>query len=128
MSEPLGPPPPPSPGPPAPGWWLASDGRWYPPTTQPGYAQPSGYGFGPAQPRRSSGLAVASLALGITWVGWIGSVLAVVFGHVALANIRERNQSGRGMAIAGLVLGYIGMATLALFVVAAFSSDDWLSS
>jgi hypothetical protein len=55
-------------------------------------------------------------------------VLAVVFGHVALANIREHGQSGRGMAIAGLVLGYVGMALLALFVVAAFSSDDWLSS
>jgi hypothetical protein len=51
-----------------------------------------------------------------------------VFGHIALANIRDRGQSGRGMAVAGLVLGYVGMGLLALFVIVAFSSDDWLSS
>ncbi len=66
--------------------------------------------------------------LGVTWWGWIGSVLAVVFGHIALAQIREHGQGGRGMAIAGLVLGYIGMALLALFVVVAFVSDDWTTT
>jgi hypothetical protein len=123
----FGPPEPPEApdfGSPAPGWWLASDGRWYPPTAQPGY----GYGYGPARPRRTNGLAIASLVLGVTWWGWIGSVLAVVFGHIALAQIREHGQGGRAMAIAGLVLGYIGMALLALFVVVAFTSDDWTTS
>jgi hypothetical protein len=109
---------------PAPGWWLASDGRWYPPTAQPGY----GYGFSPVLPQRTSGYAIASLVLGITWWGWIGSVLAVIFGHIGLAQIRERGQGGRGMAIAGLVLGYVGLAMLALFVVLAFASDDWTTS
>jgi hypothetical protein len=119
MSELPPPPPPPAPaGPPAPGWWLAADGRWYPPTATPGY----GYGYAPS--RRTSGLSIAALALGITWLGWIGSVLAVVFGHVALAQIRDNGQGGRGMAIAGLVLGYVGLATLTLFVFVAFTSDD----
>jgi hypothetical protein len=40
-----------------------------------------------------------------------------VFGHVALGQIRQRNQSGKGMAVAGLVLGYVGAGTFALFVV-----------
>jgi hypothetical protein len=31
---------------------------------------------------------------------------------VALNQIARRGQSGRGMAIAGLALGYIGLATL----------------
>ena len=120
MSE-YPPPAPPAPGgAPAPGWWLAADGRWYPPSAQPGAA---GYGYGP--PVRTSGYAIASLALGITWLGWIGSVLAVIFGHVALAQVRDGTRSGRGMAIAGLVLGYAGLALLALFVVLAFSTDDW---
>jgi hypothetical protein len=75
---------------------------------QPRYAAP-------AQP--TNGLAVAALVLGIVWAFWIGSVLAIVFGHVALGQIRQRNQSGKGMAVAGLVLGYVGAGTFALFVV-----------
>ena len=64
--------------------------------------------------RRASmnGLAVASLIVGLFWMWWIGSVLAVVFGHVALGQIARNGQSGRGFAIAGLVLGYVGLATL----------------
>ena len=68
-------------------------------------------------PQPTNGLAVAALVLGIVWAFWIGSALAIVFGHVALGQIRQRNQSGKGMAIAGLVLGYVGAGTFALFVV-----------
>jgi hypothetical protein len=60
----------------------------------------------------TNGLAIASMVVGLFWMWWIGSVLAVVFGHVALKQIARNGQSGRGLAIAGLVLGYIGLATL----------------
>lgn len=64
---------------------------------------------------RTDGLAVASMVLGILWVFWIGSILAVIFGHVSLRRInRDQVLYGKGMAIAGLILGYIGVATLAL--------------
>ncbi|MGH9465875.1 MAG: DUF4190 domain-containing protein [Terriglobales bacterium] len=71
----------------------------------------------------SNGLAIASLVLGILWFYWLGSILAVVFGHVALAQIRRSGGSstGRGMAIAGLVLGYVGIAFLILIIVFAVS-------
>jgi hypothetical protein len=69
------------------------------------------------QPQPTNGLAVAALVLGIVWAFWLGSALAIVFGHVALGQIRQRNQSGKGMAVAGLVLGYVGAGTFALFVV-----------
>jgi hypothetical protein len=71
----------------------------------------------PTQPQPTNGLAVAALVLGIVWAFWIGSALAIVFGHVALGQIRQRNQSGKGMAVAGLVLGYVGAGTFVLFVV-----------
>jgi len=68
----------------------------------------------------TNGYAIASLVLGIIGMG-IGSILAVVFGHMALGQIRRTPQGGRGLAIAGLVLGYIGIAgiviLLLLFVV-----------
>jgi hypothetical protein len=62
------------------------------------------------------GLAITSFILGVLWFGWLGSILAVILGHIALRNIRRTNASGRGLAIAGLILGYIGLSTLALFI------------
>ena len=71
----------------------------------------------------TNGLAVASLVAGLVWFAWLGSICAVVFGHIALGQINESNgrETGRGMAIAGLVLGYIGLAWLLIFLLAAMS-------
>lgn len=65
-------------------------------------------------PSRTNGLAVASCIAGLIWFFWLGSIAAVVFGHVALAQIGRSNgwQTGRGMAITGLVLGYLELALL----------------
>lgn len=62
---------------------------------------------------------MASLVAGLLWLGWLGSVLAVVFGHVALRQIAREQGRGRSLAIAGLALGYLGMLTLALAIIAA---------
>src|SRR5262249_29300948 len=80
--------------------------------------------------QKTNGLAIASMVLGIVWVYWIGSILAVVFGHVALSQIKKSGdaQRGRGMAIAGLVLGYVGVAILLLVVVAAIANSGSNSS
>lgn len=65
-------------------------------------------------PQRTSGLAIASFVLGLVGllVWGIGSLLAVIFGHLALAEIDKAPNAtgGRGMAVAGLLLGYIGLA------------------
>lgn len=77
----------------------------------------------------TNGLAVASLVLGILWVGGVGAILAVIFGHVAKRQIAasEGTQSGRGIAIAGLVLGWIGIAGFVivsvLIAVAVYNHD-----
>ena len=51
------------------------------------------------------------------------TILAVIFGHVALSQIDKRGEDGRGMAIAGLVLGYIGLAGLVVVIAVAASSS-----
>lgn len=71
--------------------------------------------------RPTNGLAIAALVLGIVWVYWIGSILALIFGLMARKQIRETGASGEGMAIAGIVLGIVGIVTLILFVVFAVS-------
>jgi Domain of unknown function (DUF4190) len=69
-------------------------------------------------------MAIASMVLGIVWVYWIGSILALVFGYVALRQIRQRGQQGKGMAIAGIVLGWVGAATLIAIIIFAISSTS----
>ncbi|GII56117.1 hypothetical protein Pth03_45060 [Planotetraspora thailandica] len=77
-------------------------------TTQPPYGQPQ-YGYAPPAPNRNNGLAIASLILGLTGFITCGftSILAVVFGHVALGQIRRDRTDGHGMAIAGVILGWL---------------------
>lgn len=65
-------------------------------------------------PTSISGMAIASLVLGILWIYWIGSIAALILGYLALRDIRQNPQrfDGKGLAIAGIVLGWVGVATL----------------
>ena len=79
-----------------------------------GYVQPGYYGV-PPEPKI---LSVASLCCGIAALVGFGffllpQIAAVILGHMALT----REPSGRGMAIAGLVLGYVGVALTILVIV-----------
>lgn len=73
---------------------------------------------------RTSTLAVVSLIFGILcWIGlpFIGAVVAVICGHSARGEIKRAPPGmieGDGMAIAGLILGWVH---LLLFVLAAFA-------
>lgn len=89
---------------------------------QPGYYAPPAYGtpgayaaggYGYATAPANNGLAVASLVLGIAGlvvIPFLGSIAAVITGHIARKQIRERGEGGDGMAIGGLVTGYLGAA------------------
>jgi hypothetical protein len=82
----------------------------------------------PPAPRtpKVDGLAIAALVLGIVWIWWIGSVLAIIFGIIAIKRISKSEgwRTGKGMAIAGLVLGLVGVAVLAIGVVLAVAVKD----
>jgi len=94
------------------------------PQGQP-YGQPYGqqpYGYPYAPPQRTNGLAIASMVLGILWLYWIGSILALVFGYIAKNQIRQRGESGGGMATAGIVLGWIGVGFLVIGLIAGLAS------
>lgn len=64
--------------------------------------------------RRVNPLAIASLISAIVWLGWLGSVAAVVMGHVALRQIARSGgtETGRAAALVGTALGYFGITTL----------------
>jgi mono/diheme cytochrome c family protein len=65
-----------------------------------------------------NGLAVASLVLGILWLMWVGSILALIFGYVGKNQIDKspHTEGGRGLAVAGIVLGWVGVGSLVLMV------------
>jgi hypothetical protein len=54
-------------------------------------------------------MAIASLVCSL--FGWIclfiGALLGVIFGFIALSQIKRTGQRGRGMAIAGIVIGTV---------------------
>jgi len=72
--------------------------------------------------RQTSGMAIAAMVLGI--VGF--SLLAVIFGHVALGDVKRNRKDGRGMAIAGLVLGYLGVIFWVILIVAMVATVNEL--
>ena len=72
---------------------------------------------------RTNGMAIAAMVLGIVWIYGIGSILALVFGYSAKRQIDGSGgrESGRGMAVAGIVLGWVGVAGL-IFLILAFTT------
>jgi len=61
---------------------------------------------------QNSNKAVASLVCGVLFLCAPASIAAVVLGHLALSDIKRtaNRMAGKGMAIAGLVMGYLGIA------------------
>jgi type II secretory pathway pseudopilin PulG len=87
------------------------------------------------QPPRTSGKAVASLVLGI--VNALGfflffpvAILAVVFGHLGRNEVKQSQGAvtGGGMAMTGLVLGYMSVLTLPILLIAAIAIPNLLAA
>ena len=105
----------------APGGYQAAGGYQSPPV--PGYwSQPPAPGSAPTS--RTNGLAIASLVLGVLWLAWLGSVVGLVLGLVALKQIRARNQGGRGIAIAGVVLSILWLLGLVVVIIVGASTGS----
>ena len=110
--------------------WYEGAPAWLPLTSVPGLnagapfptpTMPPPYAGGMPYAPQTSGLAVASMILGILGLFALGltSLPAVICGHVSLSQIKRSagRLGGQGMAIAGLVTGYLSMALFALVIV-----------
>ena len=71
----------------------------------------------------TNALAISSLVCGI--IGWIipilFALLAIIFGHVARSQIKRNGQGGAGLALAGLILGYIQFVIMSIGILAAIA-------
>ena len=77
--------------------------------------------------RQTSSLAIVSLVAGLlgwTFAPWLGSIIAIITGHMARAEIRRDpgGIEGDGLAVAGLVLGWamILLSALTVFAIILF--------
>jgi hypothetical protein len=102
-----------------------------PPPGQQGYGQQQPYPpyqgpyppyapYPPAPP--TNGLAIAALVCGVGgFVVGLSFIPAIICGHLARRQIRQTGEQGAGLALAGLILGYVGIALfivlIAVFVV-----------
>ncbi len=86
----------------------------YPP--QPGYGYPTpGYG---QPPQQTNSLAIVALVLSLIGIGsCITAPIGAIMGHVAMRQIREKGESGEGMAKAAIIVGWILTGLIALVII-----------
>jgi uncharacterized protein DUF4190 len=122
------------------------------PTSYPGYsAQPVpyptsptyGYGYQQAYPgygapiapasARTNGMAIASMVVSLVAMlslvcygigGIVIGVVGAILGHVGRRQVNERGEQGGGMALAGIIIGWISVV-LGLAIVAFFIFFVW---
>jgi peptidyl-prolyl cis-trans isomerase B (cyclophilin B) len=82
-----------------------------PPPPYGAYPPPPYTGYGYPQPRPTNTLAIASLVC-----AFVFAPLGILFGHMSLSQIKKTGEEGRGLAVAGLVIGYVVTALTILFV------------
>jgi uncharacterized BrkB/YihY/UPF0761 family membrane protein len=84
--------------------------------TQPDPVYGSAY---PAQ--KTNGMAITSLVLSIsTLFCGFTAILGIICGHIALSQINRSGEHGRGLAVAGLVIGYVFVVLFLVFIVILF--------
>ena len=113
--------PPVAPGPPAPGYGPYPPPGGMPPYYFPGYQPP---------PKRTNGLAIASLVCGICgFLYLIPAILGIVFGVIAVRQInRDRTEGkttdGKGMAIAGIATGVAWLVLVLIIILAVVAANN----
>ncbi|MBC8106448.1 MAG: DUF4339 domain-containing protein [Anaerolineae bacterium] len=93
----------------------------------PGYQPQLNYHSGLAAVP-TDGFAIASLVLALVsfplqcgyLIGMIPAILAIIFGFLARGRIRRGERTGTGMALAGLICGFISAGLVVVFIVIAF--------
>ena len=81
---------------------------------------------------KTSALAIWSLILGILsfiCFGFFAGIPAVICGHIARSKIKQSQGAltGGGMALAGLILGYVGLVVTTIAVIGAIMVPNFIA-
>ena len=119
--------PPPTAPPAAPAWYGAPPQAHYQQPAANAWAAPASGGYpqgGWAAPEPSDGLGIASLVLSLVWVLGLGSIAAVVLGHMSRSRAKQGRRAPSGVSLAGLIIGYVGVFGTTILIVLAFIGAD----
>lgn len=83
----------------------------------------------PVQKNVRKNVPTSSFAVASFVMSFIFFPLAIVFGHIALSEIKRSNgkTQGQALAIAGLVIGYLWILLVIIFLIAGGSFTDAFS-
>lgn len=85
------------------------------PGAAPAYGQPAG--------TKTNTLAIVALVASlIGLVSGIGFLAGIICGHISLGQIKKTGEQGRGLAIAGLIIGYVGIVLSIIITIVVFAS------
>jgi hypothetical protein len=127
--------PEPAPAPPA----YGAPAYGAPAAPQQGYPQAPTYGaqgypaqpYGYAPPAKTNTMAIVSLILsiaGLVIVPFIGSLVGAILGHVSLGQLKTSGEQGRGLAVAGVIIGWVGLALAIIGTIAIVAWFGWIAS
>ena len=99
---------------------------------QPGYVPPAqpapAYGTAPAYGQtapagaKTNTLAIVSLVASLVGLfSGVGFLVGIICGHIALGQIKKTGEQGRGMAVAGLIIGYVGIVLAIILTILFFA-------
>ncbi len=54
-------------------------------------------------------MSLVAALVGMFIIPFIGSVVAVITGHMSLSQIKRTGENGRGMGLAGTIVGWVGI-------------------
>lgn len=92
----------------------------------PVYGNAPAYGaYGAAKTNTLAVVSLISSIAGMLFVPFIGSLVGVITGHMSLRQISRSGESGRGMALAGTIIGWIGVAFCVLGIILLLALIPW---
>lgn len=81
--------------------------------------------FSVARPNRLATAALITGLAGITCLPIVGSVAALIAGYTARTQVAARRQRGRGFAVAGIALGWSGLALTGAVLIVLLIPPMW---
>jgi hypothetical protein len=102
-----------------------------------GYTSPYGPAYGQIPVAKTNGMAIASMVLGICGIlfcfcygfGLLPGAVGAILGHVSMKQIKDRGEQGRGMALAGVITGWVAVALViigwGLLLIVAFNDPNF---
>lgn len=100
----------------------AAPGAYQPPAYS---GAPNPYAYGGYAAQKTNTLSIVAMIASIAGFIWIlpfvGSLAGAIMGHISLNQIKQTGEKGRGMALAGVIVGWAGLAIIVLGALAFFA-------